>query len=152
MEASNVAAGLDPDDTIPTWNERYAQAFESTAPGSSTRLTTERPTLPPPATDDVMVSRIHLGPTVDEVLYRLSLGDLAGAALANEELENCIPSLGSAPVVIAAMQLTYLEEFMVASIDGESTWGEILDSSPFSPKETLEALCQLVDKGALSLA
>jgi hypothetical protein len=98
-----------------------------------------------------MVSRIHLGPSVDEVLYRLSLGDLSGAALANEDLEQCIPARSSTALIVASMDLTCLEEFILATIDGQSTWGEILDSSPFSPRDTLEALCELVDKGALSL-
>ncbi len=98
-----------------------------------------------------MVSRIHLGPSVDEVLYRLSLGDLSGAALANEDLEECIPARSSTALIVASMDLTCLEELILATIDGQSTWGEILDGSPFSPRDTLEALCELVDKGALSL-
>jgi hypothetical protein len=98
-----------------------------------------------------MVSHIHLGPSVDEVLYRLSLGDLTGAALANAELESCIPMSAAGTLVIKAMELSYLEEFMLASVDGHTTWGEVLDGSPFSPKDSLQALCQLVDKGALSL-
>jgi hypothetical protein len=152
MEAyrqTDLAAGTNPEDTIPTWQD---VRFETTPPGSSTRLASERPTLPPAAPDgDVMVSHIHLGPSVDEVLYRLSLGDLSGAALANEELEPYVPSRCMAAVVIAAMELTYLEEFVLASIDGQSTWGEILDGSPFNPRDTLKALCELVDKGALAL-
>jgi len=98
-----------------------------------------------------MVSHIHLGPSVDEVLYRLSLGDLSGAALANEELEAYLPARNTAPIVIQSMDLSYLEEYMLATVDGETTWGDILDSSPFPPKDTLQAMCDLVDKGALAL-
>jgi len=149
-----VAAGMTAEDTIPTWQPLV---FEPAPPGSSTRLASERPTMPPPAprgaggSEDVMVSRIHLGPSVDEVLYRLSLGDLSGAALANEELEPCVPRRNTPPIIIAAMQLDYLEEYVLACIDGQTTWAEILDSSPFSPRDTLKALCELVDKGALAL-
>ena len=155
MEASLMTSGMDPNDTIPTW-----QRMETvTAPGSSVRLASERPPLPPPPGNDVereedggvMVSHIHLGPSVHEVLYRLSLGDLSGAALANEELEGCVPTRTAAAIVIRAMSLSYLEEFMLAAVDGETPWGEILDSSPFNPKDTLQSLCELVDKGALSL-
>jgi hypothetical protein len=158
MQASpepKLGRGVDPDDTIPTWQ---------VGPGSGTRLAaSERPTLPPPessedcvaggamASDEFMVSRIHLGPSVDEVLYRLSLGDLSGAALANEDLEPCVPARSSTALIVASMDLTCLEEFILATIDGHSTWGEIMDSSPFSPRDTLAALCELVDKGALSL-
>jgi len=153
MEASLMTSGMDPNDTIPTWQRMEA----ATAPGSSVRLASEKPTLPPPPDNDVegdggvMVSHIHLGPSVHEVLYRLSLGDLSGAALANEELEGCIPTRTAAAIVIKAMRLSYLEEFMLAAVDGETPWGEILDSSPFNPKDTLQSLCELVDKGALSL-
>ncbi len=146
-----VARGVSPEDTIPMWQE---PRFDSAAPGSGTRLaTSERPTLPPPPPSgaDVMVSHIHLGPSVDEVLYRLSLGDLSGAALANEELEAYIPTRNTAPIVIQSMGLSYLEEYMLATVDGATTWGDILDASPFPPKETLQALCDLVDKGALAL-
>jgi len=141
------------DDTIPTWQ---SFALEPAAE-STTRLAAERPTLPPPrgegvpAADDVMVSRIHLGPSVDEVLYRLSLGDLSGAALANQELEDCIPVCIAAPVVMRALGLDYLEEYVLATVDGVSSWGDILDDSAFSPRDTLKALCELVDKGALTL-
>jgi hypothetical protein len=146
------------DDTLPSW---AFPTCEVEPRESSTVLASERPTVPPIAEscktlpefahDDVMVSRIHLGPSIDEVLYRLSLGDLTGAALANEELEPCVPVRAVAAVIVAAMQLTYLEEYVLAFVDGTSAWGEILDGSPFSPRETLHALCELVDKGAITL-
>jgi hypothetical protein len=140
---------LTADDTIPTWQESLVGPESR---GSGIRLASEKPTLPPPPpTGDVMVSRIHLGPSVDEVLYRLSLGDLSGAALANEELERCVPERTAAAIVVHAMQLTYLEEYMLTLVDGHTLWGDVLDSSPFAPKDTLQALCDLVDKGAVTL-
>jgi len=157
-------ASMSPEDTLPSFqwpafavNDRDAGgALDEGDRASSTRLASELPTLPPPryagASTDVMVSHIHLGPSIDEVLYRLSLGDLTGAALANEELELCVPTRVAPRIVIAALELTYLEEFILASIDGKATWGELLDSSTFSPKDTLRALCELVDKGAVALS
>ncbi len=150
--------GINPDDTLPSW---AFPSCEVEPRESSIVLASERPTVPPAAastdamnvlgTVDVMVSRIHLGPSIDEVLYRLSLGDLTGAALANEELEPCVPVRVAAAVVVKALQLSYLEEYVLAFVDGASTWEEILDGSPFSVRETLQALCELVDKGAITL-
>lgn len=161
MEAARrhaeLAQTVSPDDTIPSWPSSPLTAeprFDSAAPGSGTRLAaSERPTVPPPGQSetDVMVSHIHLGPSVDEVLYRLALGDLSGASLANEELEDYIPQRNSPLVVVEALELSYLEQYMLASVDGEATWGDLLDSSPFPPKDTLLALCELVDKGVVTL-
>jgi hypothetical protein len=149
MEARRqpIVAAEMTEDTIPTWPEpRYE---------SGTRLAvsaSEKPTLPPPRDDsDVMVSHIHLGPSVDEVLYRLSLGDLSGASLANEELESYVPQRATPIVVIEAMDLSYIEQYMLAAVDGLATWSELLDASPFKPRDSLQALCDLVDKGVLAL-
>jgi len=144
------------DDPRPDWR---AEGGEASALESSTRLASERPTVPPPRPSglrpaggfDVVVAHIHLGPSVDEILYRLSLGDLAGAELASEELAPCVPVRRAAPVVIASMDLGYVDEFMLASIDGEVTWGDLLDGSPFGRRETLRAMCDLVDKRAVGL-
>ncbi len=146
-----LAVTVSPEDTLPSWPE---PRFESAAPGSGTRLASERPTLPPPRAeaDDVMVSHIHLGPSVDEVLYRLSLGDLSGASLANEELEPCTPLRVAPLVVVDVMGLSYLEQYLLAMVDGHASWGDILDASPFAPRDTLQALCELVDKGVVALA
>ena len=148
---------VSPEDTLPPWQRT---CFEVSARESSTMLASERPTVPPPrratprgwSKPDVVVLRFHLGPSVDEILYRLSVGDLTGAALANEELEAYVPVRRARAFVVSAPQLTHLEEFMLASVDGESTWGDILDGAPFAPDETLRALCLLVDKGAIELA
>jgi hypothetical protein len=148
--------GIRPEEPLPSWP---LEGFDAVPLESSTRLASERPTVPPPrmaalrasAGDDVMVSHIHLGPGVDEILYRLTLGDLAGAELASAELDPYIPVLRAAPIVVEAMELGYLDEYMLASVDGASTWGELLDSSPFARRETLKALCDLVDKGAVAL-
>jgi hypothetical protein len=149
---------MSPDDTIPTWNALRVHDEAGAERESCSRLASERPTLPPPGrkgSDDggsVMVSHIHLGPSVDEVLYRLSMGDFQGAALANAELEGCVPTLAAPPVIIESMRLPYLEEFVLALVDGTATWGLILDTSPFAPRDTLRALCELVDKGAITLS
>jgi hypothetical protein len=146
-----------PEDTLPPWQ---SSCFDAPVRESSAMLASERPTVPPPrrssprawAESDVVVSRFHLGPSVDEVLYRLSVGDLTGAALANEELEGCVPTRRASDFVVAALQLSHLEEYMLASVDGASTWGDILDSAPFAPHETLRALCRLVDEDVIVLA
>ena len=142
-----------PDDTMPTW---VGSTLDAVPLESGPRLASERPTLPPTGAsageeEDVVLSHFHLGPSVDEVLYRLSLGDYVGAALANADLEGCVPARCLVPAVIGAMQLAYLEEYMLSAVDGRLTWGDILDASPFSPKDSLKALCDLVDKGAVTL-
>jgi hypothetical protein len=123
--------------------------------GSGAQLVEDRKTQPPPgwpgASDDVVVAHIRLHPSVDEVLYRLSLGDERGAFLAAADLEALVPRVIAGHVILVAMRLTYLEEYILSYVDACSTWAEILDSSPFAPSETLAALCELVDKGAITL-
>lgn len=120
---------------------------------SGTRLVEKPATLPPPApaVEDLVVARITLRPSVDEVLYRLSVGDDRGAFLASTDLERTVPWVVAPRVVLTAMRLSYLEEYILSFVDGASTWADILDCSPFSSAETLGALAALVDKGAVTL-
>jgi len=121
---------------------------------SGTRLTADSPTLPPPGREseaDVVVHRVRLGPSIDEILYRLSLGDEKGAFLAARDLDPLVPRVVAPRVVLVATELPHLEEYVLALVDDAAAWGEILESSPFAPEETLGALCELVDKGIVAV-
>jgi len=126
--------------------------------GSGTELiASERPTLPPPAhapgwreSPEVVVARIRLHTSMDELLYRLAVGDWEGAHRANAELVHFVPRIIVGRAVLAATDLDYMQEFVVACVDGQSTWGEIVDSAPFEPAETLRALSALVDLGLVT--
>jgi hypothetical protein len=120
---------------------------------SGARLTEDCPTLPPPATPsqaDIVVLRIRLVPSIDEILYRLSLGDQRGAFEVAADLGPLVPRVTAPRVVLAAAQLRHVEEHVLSFVDGASTWDEIMSSSPFAPADTLEALCELVDKGIIT--
>jgi hypothetical protein len=131
--------------------------------GSGTQLVaSERPTLPPPcqrrgragdASDaSVHVARIHLHTSMDELLYRLAVGDWEGAYRANAELVHFVPHVVVPRVEIAATSLDYLQEFVLAYVDGRATWGQIVSDAPFEPAETLRALSALVDLGLVGCA
>jgi hypothetical protein len=121
---------------------------------SGIQLTSEKATLPPPSleVEGPVVSHIHLRPSIDEILYRLSLGDEKGAFLAGLDLEPLVPRVMAPRAIVRAMHLSYLEEYVLSFVDAVSTWGEILDGSPFAAHDTLGALCELVDKGIVTVA
>jgi hypothetical protein len=119
--------------------------------GSGTQLRpSERPTLPPPECRSeptaVLVAHIRLHTSMDELLYRLAVGDWAGAYRANEELEQFVPRVVAGRVEISVADLDAVHEFVLACVDGHATWGEIVNGAPFEKGETLRALCALVDQ------
>ena len=126
--------------------------------GADDRPGSERETLPPAPPSErgpfgpPMVQRIQLAPTVDEVLYRLSVGDDAGAREAAGELGGLIPSMRAGAVVLSVLALGPLEELMLACVDDTSSWGNIMLRAPMLEGDALRALCQIVEKGAVFLA
>jgi hypothetical protein len=40
-----------------------------------------------------------------------------------------------------------MQEYVLACVDGHSTWGQIVSDAPFEPADTLRALSALVDLG-----
>jgi len=167
MEArssSEQRKGKLPDDT---WDDLVAVDFgpprrdsgvRAIDLGSGTQLVeSERPTVPPPGrrlttAEDakVHVARIHLHTSMDELLYRLAVGDWEGAYRANAELVHFVPHVVVARAELRSTQLDYLQEFVLACVDGEATWGNIVQDAPFEPAETLRALSALVDLGLVS--
>jgi hypothetical protein len=150
----------DLDDSPPARHHSGIRPGPQTASGvpdereSGIQLTADCPTLPPPARAseaDVVVLRIRLVPSIDEILYRLSLGDQKGAFLAAVEFGPLVPRVVAPRVVLAATQLPHLEEYVLSFVDSYSTWAEILESSPFAPADTLGALCELVDKRIIAV-
>jgi hypothetical protein len=164
MEARSSSSGQRsekrPDDTwddLPAieWTPRRDSGMRPTELVSGTQLVDdERPTVPPPgqrtpraADPGVHVARIHLHTSMDELLYRLAVGDWEGAYRANTELVHFIPRVVAPRAEVAANKLDYMQEFVLACVDGQSTWGQIVSDAPFEPGETLRALCALVDLG-----
>lgn len=153
MEARSKRSGVEDESSI-------RRDSEIRAVSSGTELiASERPTLPPPGDwrvagewrepgepADVVVARIHLHTSMDELLYRLAVGDWDGAYRANAELEHFVPRVVAGRIEIAVADLDHVHEFVLASIDGLATWGEIVEAAPFERGETLRVLCALVDQ------
>jgi hypothetical protein len=107
---------------------------------------TDAPTLPPPAM--VSVVRFRSGAPVDELLYRMGVGDYVGALDVAEELldERAVPIVVLPRSVIAEMTLEYRECLLLACVDGSSTLEKAIDDSGLEMIDALRALCDLLDK------
>ncbi len=127
----------------------------------------DRPTMPPPrrrAPPSLDALR-RAGPSafnaasaaVDEVLYRLSVGDGAGAARVGEELHDAVPLLAASRGVPGAMgapaatELGLSEEYLLTLIDGAQSCRELLARSQLAAEDSLRGLCELVDRGLVIL-
>jgi hypothetical protein len=147
--AEEVEGGVD---SIDAHVPRRDSGIRNREPASGTVLTSERATLPPPGrgrhTDpSIHVARIRLHTSMDELLYRLAVGDWEGAYRANVELVHLVPHVVAPRSEIEATELDYLQEYVLACVDGQSTWGDLVSGAPFEPAETLRALSALVDLG-----
>jgi hypothetical protein len=113
----------------------------------------ERATLPPPKLVPIAIERIQLGVSVDELLYRYSVGDISGALSVGMLLldEDHIPNVVMADVVVSAVAMSGREEYVLSLVDGWSTMNEIVEASRLSTLETLHTFCELIEKGVVSL-
>ncbi len=113
----------------------------------------ERETLPPPALEPIAIERIQLGVSVDELLYRYAMGDIAGALNVGLPLldEDHIPAIIMPDVVVSALNVSGREEYVLSLVDGWSTMAEIVEVSRLSTLETLRTFCELIEKGVLGL-
>jgi hypothetical protein len=150
-----------PDDTLEEFPDlawlRHDSDVRALDLGSGRDLDrSERATLPPsgagPDAPETVATRVRLHTSMDEILYRLSVGDWDGALRAHEDLRDCVPRVTAGRLMLDTLGLDGTTEFVLTYVDGASSWGSIVDSAPFEPAETLRSLCALVDEGVVSCA
>ncbi len=109
------------------------------------------PTVRPPA--EVSVVRYKVGVPVDELLYRIEMGDTAGALDAAQTLldEEPLPIVMMPSTLSAELLLGHREEYLLGFIDGHATLEEVIRSTGMSMLEALRALCGLLDKRVIAL-
>jgi hypothetical protein len=113
-------------------------------------LRPERETQPPAP---IEIEHIHLGVSVDELLYRYDMGDIAGALSVGLPLleEDYIPAIVTPQVVLSAMPLSGREEYVLSLVDGWSTLAELVEISRLSTLDTLRTFCELIEKRVVGL-
>jgi hypothetical protein len=106
----------------------------------------DSPTLPPPA--PLSVIRFRSGLPVDELVYRMGVGDQSGVLDAAEELlaDGVVVRIVLPPEVIATMMLEYRESMLLAYVSGSSTLKQVIQETGLEMIDALRALCELVDR------
>jgi hypothetical protein len=124
---------------------------ESEADDTKDESFRDAPTLPPPAA--VSVVRYKVGVSVDELLYRFSMGDMAGAVDSALELldEDPIPIVAVPTDVLSEMVLGHHASYVLSFIDCEATLDEVIKASGLPLVEALRALCELLDQSVIAL-
>ena len=109
------------------------------------------PTVPPAAA--VSVIRYKSGAPVDELLYRMAMGDNGGALDAAQELFDAryVPVLVLPPLEPSDVTLGYREHLLLSFIDGGAPLGEVLEESGLEMLDGLRALCELLEKDIISV-
>jgi hypothetical protein len=108
------------------------------------------PTLPPPAR--VSVTRYKSGAPVDELLYRLSVGDNAGALDAAQALFDTrrIPVL-VLPLQTMTALFGYRADLLLSCIDGATPLSDVIDASGMEMLDALRALGELLAENVIAL-
>jgi hypothetical protein len=116
------------------------------------RVARDRETLPPHP-QPIEVEHIHLGVSVDELLYRYDMGDIAGALSVGLPLldHDYIPAVITPQVILSSIQLSGREEYVLSLVDGWSTLAELVELSNLSTLDTLRTFCELVEKRVIGL-
>jgi hypothetical protein len=153
MRARKPAAVQTSDDPPATLRDAGRRERESGPQLKAARP--ERETLPPPSRqfEPVAVEHIQLGISVDELLYRYDMGDIAGALSVGLPLldEDHIPAVIMPDVILSAVTMSGMEEYLLPFVDGWSTMAEIVEASHLSTLDTLRTLCQLIEKSVIAL-
>jgi hypothetical protein len=110
----------------------------------------DAPTVPPP--ERVSVTRYKSSAPVDELLYRVSVGDTAGLLDAAQGLfdRGCIPVLMLPPQAVVPF-IGYQAELLLFLVDGKTPLEEVLAASGLEMLDALHALSELLAEGAVSL-
>ena len=154
MRARNRAVRTS-DEAPDTLREGQPRRERESGPQLKAARRAERETLPPPGAgyEPLTVSRYQLGVSIDEILYRYDMGDIAGALREGLPLidEAHVPAVVMPDVVLSAVDLSGREEYVLSLIDGWCTMSEIVDGSSLSTLETLRTVCELIEKGVVAL-
>jgi hypothetical protein len=154
MRARKPAALRTSDEPPATLRDAGRRERES-GPQLKAARSSERETLPPPCRqfEPVAVEHIQLGVSVDELLYRYDMGDIAGALSVGLPLldEDHVPAVIMPDVVLSAVTMSGMQEYILPFVDGWSTMTEIVEASHLSTLDTLRTLCELIEKGVIAL-
>jgi hypothetical protein len=98
---------------------------------------------PPPAS----VIRYKSGAPVDELLYRMAVGDVDAALDAAQELFDAgyVPVLVLVPLGISDVALGYHEMLLLSSVDGCTPLAGVLEDTGLAMVDALRALCELLE-------
>jgi hypothetical protein len=107
--------------------------------------TSERTTIPPPRT----TSRPRRVESLDEVLFRFSCGDFAGALAAAEALMTRVPVVIMPRDELRAEPLGYWALLLLGRVDGSAPLSELLADVP--PAEAVRVICDLVERRIIAL-
>jgi hypothetical protein len=134
--------------------EALAEARESereSGPQLKAAFRPDRETLPPHA--PIEIEHIHLGVSVDELLYRYDMGDISGALSVGLPLleQDYIPAIIMPEVVLSALTLSGREDYVLSLVDGWSTMAELVEISRLSTLDTLRTFCELIEKRIVGL-
>jgi hypothetical protein len=115
----------------------------------SSRSSPSTVTPPPPAS----VIRYKSGAPVDELLYRMAMGDLGAAIDAAQDLIDAgyVPILVMVPLGGSDLSLGYREQLLLSLIDGCATLAEVIERSGLEMLDALRALCELLEMDAITL-
>jgi hypothetical protein len=108
-------------------------------------------TVMPPAPASVI--RYKSGAPVDELLYRMAMGDVGAAIDAAQDLIDAgyVPVLVMVPMGAWDLRLGYREEVLLSVIDGCATLAEVIERSGLELLDALRALCELLEMDAITL-
>jgi hypothetical protein len=109
------------------------------------------PTVPPPPIASVI--RYKSGAPVDELLYRMAMGDAAGAVDAAQALFDAryVPVLILPPLGLGESTLGYREELLLSLVAGQATLTDVIDGSGLEMIDALRALCELIEKDVIAV-
>ena len=106
----------------------------------------------PPLPRPIAIKRIQLGVSVDELLYRYDMGDIAGALSVGLPCSmKSHPGGHHARRHVGGRQRVGSEEYVLSLVDGWSTMNEIVQASHLSTLDTLRTFCELIEKGVIAL-
>jgi hypothetical protein len=118
------------------------------------------PTLPPPGRAAeterpparISVTRYKSGAPIDELLYRISMGDNAGALDAAQALfdAGCIPVL-VLPLHAMTALVGYRADLLLTCIDGTTPLAKVIEGSGLDMLDALRAIGELLSENIIVL-
>jgi hypothetical protein len=99
------------------------------------------------------VIRYKSGAPVDELLYRMAMGDVAATIDAAQELIDAgyVPVLVMRPHTVSDLRLGYREQLLLSQVDGCAPLAEVLLGTGLEMLDALRALCELLENDVVTL-